>query len=227
MDVRQQRSRARLMAAALRLATASPVPTLTVAGVAREAGVHRSTFYELATSPADLVEQALVDELDALRAALLSDTTDDLDAAVTAVTRDVLEHVRRHAAIYRRGLADDSGPASLHPMLARHFRETGRALVERARLRVAVEVPGVPSDTVERAALRFVASATVGVIEEWLCTEPLDVDAFLAVQVRLLPDWWPRDLTVDGGRGRARPRPTGSAARPRARSAASPARARA
>lgn len=199
MDVRQQRSQALVFAAALRLAEAEPVSALSVTGIAREAGVHRSTFYELAASPAEVVEQALLAELDDLRAGLLADDDADLDHAVTAVTRSVLEHVRRHAAIYRRGLADDSGAASLHPMLAGHFRETSRLLSERARLRVTVEVPGVAADRVERTAIRFVASATVGAIESWLETDDLDVDAFLALYVRLLPDWWPRDLTA--GRG--------------------------
>ncbi|MDO9456053.1 TetR/AcrR family transcriptional regulator [Nocardioides sp.] len=196
MDVRQQRSQARLFEAALRLAGTTPVSALTVTAIAQEAGVHRSTFYELATSPAAVVENALLAELDALRAGLVAEDATDVDRAVTAVTRAVLDHVRRHAAIYRRGLADDSGDASLHPMLAGHFRESSRLLSERARLRVDVAVPGVPADRVEATAIRFVASATVGAIEAWLETDELDVDAFLALYVRLLPAWWPRDLTA-------------------------------
>lgn len=200
MDVRQQRSQELLFAAALRLADAAPVASLSVTAVAREAGVHRSTFYELATSPAELVEQALLAELDALRADLLADlgagTGATLDTAVTGVTRAVLAHVRRHAAIYRRGLAEDSGAASLHPMLGRHFRATSRLLARHAGLRVALDVPGVPADRVEDAAIRFVASATVGAIESWLDSDDLDVDAFMAVYLRLLPGWWPRDLTA-------------------------------
>lgn len=199
MDVRQQRSQERLFAAALRLAADTPVSALSVTAVAREAGVHRSTFYELAPSPAVLVERALLAELDELRAGLVAgldaDPDADLDRAVTGVTRGVLDHVRRHAAVYRRGLVEDSGAASLHPVLARHFRETSQALVERARLRVDLDVPGVDAAHVEDAAVRFVASATVGAIEAWLGTDDLDVDAFLALYLRLLPGWWPRDLT--------------------------------
>lgn len=196
MDVRQQRSRDQLFGAALRLAAQVPVGSLSVTEIAREAGVHRSTFYELATSPADLVERALRAELDDLRAGLLADDQADLDRAVTRVTRGVLEHVRRHVDVYRRGLADDSGVASLHPMLARHFRETSRLLSDHARLRVDLDVPGVSGEQVEDTAIRFVAAATVGAIESWLATDALDVDAFLALYLQLLPAWWPRDLTA-------------------------------
>lgn len=196
MDVRQQRSQRRLFEGALRLAEAEPVSALTVTAIAREAGVHRSTFYELASSPSDLVEQALLAELDALRGGLLADDGADLDRAVTDVTRGVLEHVRRHAAIYRRGLAEDSGAASLHPMLARHFRDTSRLLSERARLRVEVDVPGVDPTHVEDAAIRFIAGGTVGALEAWLATDDLDVDDFLAVLLRLIPGWWPSGLTA-------------------------------
>ncbi|MFB9314772.1 TetR/AcrR family transcriptional regulator [Nocardioides plantarum] len=197
MDVRQQRSQAALFAAALRLAATAPVGSLTATALAREAGVHRSTFYELASSPADLVERALRAELDDLRAGLLVDGDPDLDRAVTGVTRGVLEHVRRHAEIYRRGLADDSGVASLHPMLARHFRETSRLLSARARLRVDLEVAGIDGVRVEDTAIHFVCAATVGAIEAWVGSDDLDVDAFLALYLRLLPGWWPHDRGTD------------------------------
>ncbi|MEO9324434.1 TetR/AcrR family transcriptional regulator [Nocardioides sp. C4-1] len=196
MDVRQQRSQARLFQAALRLAESAPAHALTVTEVAREAGVHRSTFYELASAPSELVEQALLGELDALRDGLLADDETDLDQAVTDVVRGVLEHVRRHAPIYRRGLADDSGAASLHPMLAGHFRETSRLLSRRARLRIGIDVEGADPGHVEDAAIRFIALGTVGALEAWLATDDLDVDGFLAVYLRLLPAWWPAGLTA-------------------------------
>lgn len=196
MDVRQQRSQERLFAAALRLAADEPVAGLTVSGIAREAGVHRSTFYELAGSPAELVGQALLTELDALRAGLLDDEETPLDVAVTAVTRGVLDHLARYAGIYRRGLADDSGPASLHPMLARHFRETSWMLVERSRMTIPIDAPGFDPERITDTAIRFLAMATVGAMEAWLASDELDVDEFLGLYVQLVPDWWPKDLTT-------------------------------
>ena len=209
MDVRQQRSQSLLFAAALRLAAATPVGSLSATAIAREAGVHRSTFYELANSPADLVERALRAELDDLRAELLAGLVVDADAdadadagagldeAVTAVTRGVLEHVRRHAETYRRGLAEDSGVASLHPLLARHFRETSRLLGDRAGLRVDLAVAGLDDGRVEDTAIHFVCAGTVGAIQAWLGTDELDVDGFLALYLRLVPAWWPHVRSLD------------------------------
>ncbi|MFH8248825.1 TetR/AcrR family transcriptional regulator [Microbacterium sp. B2969] len=189
MDPRRRRSRGRLYAAALDLASAEPIASLSVTQVADAAGVHRSTFYEHASSPAGLVEQALTGELDDLRAALLEDRS-DAATAVATVTEGVLDHVARHAAIYRRELADGRG--SLHAMLSRHFRETTRILLERDRVRIDVDVDGVPHSEVDEAASRFLADGTVGVIEGWLQHPEPRVEDFLRVYLAILPGWWPQ-----------------------------------
>ncbi|WP_345800273.1 TetR/AcrR family transcriptional regulator [Microbacterium sp. AZCO] len=189
MDPRSRRSRDRLFTAALELAESHPISTLTVTQLADAAGVHRSTFYEHASSPADLVEQALTGELDDLRAALLEDRG-DAATAVTTVTEEVLAHIARHAPIYRRELADGGG--SLHSMLSRHFRETTRVLLARSRVSIDVEVAGVPHREVDEAASRFLADGTVGVIEGWLQHPEPRVKDFLRVYLAILPSWWPR-----------------------------------
>ncbi|HTW15030.1 MAG TPA: TetR/AcrR family transcriptional regulator [Nocardioides sp.] len=190
MDARQRRSQERLYAAVLRLAAERPVADLSVTAVANEAGVHRSTFYEHAASPADLLEAALLAELDELREGLLADDTAEVPDAVRGVTADVLRHVERHAAIYRRGLGTGSTGGSLHAMLSNHFRETSRQLLDAARVEVRVEAPGVPDDVVADLATRFIADGTVGVIEGWLAGD-LDVDDLLTAYAALLPPWWP------------------------------------
>ncbi len=196
MDARQRRTRERLHRAVLELAEARPVTDLSVTEVAAAAGVHRSTLYEHAASPAALLQQALVDELDALREELLADTTTDVAQAVTRTAQGVLHHVERHADIYRRGLGAGSGEASLHAMLSGHFLETSRRLSELARVDVRVPVPGVPDEVVADAAARFIADGTVGVIEGWLDAPEPVVDDFMRVYVSLLPAWWPKDLTA-------------------------------
>lgn len=190
MDARQRRSQERLYAAVLRLAAERPVAELSVTAVAGEAGVHRSTFYDHAASPADLLEAALLAELDELRAGLLADATTEVPEAVRGVTLDVLRHVERHAAIYRRGLGTGSTGGSLHAMLSGHFRETSRRLLDAARVEVRVAVPGVPDDVVADLATRFIADGTVGVIEGWLAGG-LEVDDLLTAYAALLPPWWP------------------------------------
>jgi AcrR family transcriptional regulator len=191
MDARQRRTRARLHAAVLAAARDTPVAELSVTALAREAGVHRSTFYEHASSPGDLLRQALLAELDPLRSDLLGAPEADTEQAVAATTRRVLEHVRRHAPVYRRGLAPDSGPGSLDGLLADHFLESSRQLLRSGRLHLPLHVEGMADDVVADIAARFVARGTVGAIQGWLDLpgEP-DVDVFAAVYAVLLPSWW-------------------------------------
>lgn len=192
MDARQRRSQERLYAAVLHLAAERPVAELSVTAVAAEASVHRSTFYEHAASPADLLQHALLDELDDLRAGLLADEGPDVERAVADVTSGVLRHVERYAAVYRRGLGAGSGSGSLHAMLSGHFRGTSRELLARARLSIDVPVDGVPAEVVADVAVRQLADGTVGAIEAWLEQPDLSVDDFLRTYGALLPAWWPR-----------------------------------
>lgn len=191
MDARRLRSQRRLHAAVLHLAATTPVTELTATAVAREAQVNRSTFYLHADDPAGLLRAALLGELDELRADLLTDRDRPTAAAVAEVTAGVLEHVRRHADLYRRGLADDAGPASLHGMLAEHFRESSRQLVEQGRLTLPLHARGVPAPVLGDAAVSFVALGTVGAIRAWLALPaPLEVETFTALHAALLPPWW-------------------------------------
>lgn len=198
MDARQRRSQERLFAAVLRLSAERPVAELSVTAVAADAGVHRSTFYEHAASPADLLEAALVAELDELREGLPGPEVADpaeVARAVTEVTAGVLRHVERYADVYRRGLGSGSGAGSLHAMLSGHFRESSRLLLEQGRVAIGVGVPGVPADTVADLAVRLLADGTVGAIEGWLARPELSVDDFLRSYVALLPAWWPADMS--------------------------------
>jgi AcrR family transcriptional regulator len=193
MDPRKQRSRDRLHAAALALAAERPISSLTVTQLADAAGVHRSTFYEHADSPAGLVEAALTAELDVLRDELMKDRS-DAATAVAAVTEAVLQHILRHAGIYRRELADGGG--GLHAMLSRHFRGTTEILLDRGRIQLDVTADGAPSADVADAAARFLADGTVGIIDGWLRHPSPKVEDFLRIYLALLPSWWPHRPTA-------------------------------
>ncbi|KRB77669.1 hypothetical protein ASE01_05535 [Nocardioides sp. Root190] len=198
MDPRQQRSRAALHEAVLRLASERAVADISITAVAAEAGVHRSTVYDHAGSVEELLRAALGAELDELRRGLpeAGAGPDEVDRAVTAVTRGVLEHVARHDGIYRAGLAEGGADHGLRAMLGRHFRESGRLLQAGAGSGVTVDVPGQPHDFVADAAAQFIADGTVGVIAAWLQRPGVSVEEVLDVYVRLVPPWWPRDLTA-------------------------------
>ncbi|MDR6613758.1 TetR/AcrR family transcriptional regulator [Leifsonia sp. 1010] len=200
MDARQQKTLARLSATILDLASRGPVSEVTVSALAAAAGVHRSTVYEYAPSPAALLESVLRSELDALRAEYLVDVEpSDAGAAVVGVTRAVLRHVDDHDIIYRRGLGTESGAASLHAMLSEHFQASVELLLHQHSLVVPAD-----DDMERRAIARYLADGTIGAIDVWLTRpRPRDVDAFLALVGRLTPAWWP-------GSGGAQPPDTAS-----------------
>ena len=189
MDARQRRSRERLHRAVLDLAVDASVAELSVTAVADAAGVHRSTFYEHAASPGDLLRAALTAELDELRERYLADP-DAGPEAVAEVTEAVIRHVASYAAVYRRGLAPDAGPGSLVTTLAEHFLASGRLLQERG-IGLGPRVPGLAPEVTSEAAAGFVAFGTVGAIRAWLeQPEPRDPATFMGLDAALLPSWW-------------------------------------
>ncbi len=194
MDARQRRSRERLHQAVLRLAEERPVTQVSVSELAREAGVHRSTFYEHASSPDDLLRQALLVDLDALRQPLLADTGADLSVVATEVTQGVMRHIESHIAIYRRDLAYSS-EVGLRSMLGAHFLESSRILLELARARIELPVPDVAEEAAADIAARMVADGTVGAIAGWLERPELSIDDFFKVYLRMVPTWWPLSVT--------------------------------
>lgn len=186
MDARWQRSRAKLTTAVLALASDQPAEELTASSIASRAGVHRSTFYEHATSPMDLLQSALREELDEVRARYLdSATPDDAMTAVTNATVDVLIHVDRHAAIYRGGLE-----TSLHSMLSEHFQGSTHVLLRHGVITVPFGEPGDP--VIADSVARYIADGTVGIIAVWLNgPEPRDPVAPLRLLANLAPEWFP------------------------------------
>jgi AcrR family transcriptional regulator len=186
VDPRQQKTRARLAEAVLALATECPISEVTVSELAAKAGVHRSTFYEHAASPIDLLQSVLRDELDEIRGHYLVGSTPEQAAAViTSTTERVLRHIDKHDAIYRRGLGEGSGSASLQPLLSSHFRGSIDLLFSQGSVALP---PRLDRDT----ASAYIADGTVGAIEVWLrAPSPRDLGAFLAQIARSAPAWWP------------------------------------
>jgi len=198
MDARQRRSLEKLTRAILKLASDGPVDALSVSQVAELAGVHRSTFYEHASSPTDLLQTALRNELDALREEFLGGVTAaDVATAVTGVTEAVLHHVDSHASIYQRALGAGSAAASLHSMLSAHFQESTRLLLRHGALTIPVRVAGLPDDGIREGVAHFVADGFVGLIEVWLQSpSPRETGPILALFAHLVPSWWPMGVAA-------------------------------
>lgn len=193
--MRWVRAHAALREAAMRGAAELPLFDLSLASVAVAAGVSRSTAYEHASSARELVEEALLEELDAARDRYLATVGPaPTPHATLAMTREVIAHIERHSAIYRRGLAQDAGAGSLHGMLGRHFADTLRLLLDLRGVDPGIEAPDAAAQrAVDAIVMRGLADGTVGQISAWIAQpEPRDPELFILVSQQLLPDWWPR-----------------------------------
>lgn len=195
MDARQRKTRMKLAATILELSAARRVSDISVSEIAIKAQINRSTFYQHANTPGELLESVLTEELEALRTKFLLGTPpEQAAAAVTQLTRAVAMHIEEHSAVYEIGLSDDAGGASLQPMLNRQFTSSIVRLFEQH----TVDIPNdeTLSDAAHaifiHSAARFVAGGAVGAICAWLDTPaPRDVDVFVEVYRRLIPAWWP------------------------------------
>jgi len=195
VDARQVKTAARLKEVILALARERPANELTVSEVTAAAGINRSTFYQHATSPTDLLEKVLRLELDAIRAEFLTAGAEPISAAaVSLTTRAVLVHVEAYAEIYQRGLGASSGSASLHPLLSGHFAESMAFLFDRHGIDLPAVQPGSAdtTDFLRLSASRFIADGVVGIIDVWLRTPPpRNINDFTAVYSVLVPGWLP------------------------------------
>lgn len=195
MDARQRRTRARLADTILSLAATRPANELTVSEVAARAGINRSTFYQHAVTPADLLETLLADELTEMSAEHLALVTpDNAPTIVTQISLAMGRHVDAHADIYRIGLRDDAVGANLAPMLSRVFTATILEIFDRGDIEFPQRAALRPEcqDVFVRTAAGFVAAGSVAAIRVWLDTPaPRDVATYLETTAPLLPEWWP------------------------------------
>ncbi|WP_430593290.1 TetR/AcrR family transcriptional regulator [Humidisolicoccus flavus] len=221
MDPRRLRSQLLLSDAVLTLAAKQSLAGVTATDIAKLAGVNRSTFYEHASSPEQLLAATLTRELDEIRAVHLAAidskaSADQVSDAVSNVARAVIEHVAAHDAIYRVALHRDTASPSLHSMLADHFERSIATLIEVG----AVQLPSGSPASLATLAPRSVAYAAVGAIDAWLHSGPgahrragdhsdstdsrdsgdhsgadnaprVDIDDFLRDLQLLFPSWWP------------------------------------
>ncbi|MEV8272386.1 TetR/AcrR family transcriptional regulator [Microbacterium sp. NPDC077184] len=178
------RSPARLHTAILDLARERAPEQLTATEIARHAGVHRSTFYEHADTPASLLVDALRADLDGIRHRYLDDPDVDVDDAVVVTTRAVLAHIERFEPIYQRGLRSPEG--SVRALLSTHFRDSLRMLEDAGRVTSPVTATGHDGAFGLEATARFIAGGAVGLLEAWLAEPPprapeLYLDAFASL----------------------------------------------
>ncbi|WP_418277465.1 TetR/AcrR family transcriptional regulator [Isoptericola jiangsuensis] len=190
MDARQQRTRTHLRSAILDLAALRPVGGLSVAEVARAAGITRDTFYRHCTGPVELLAGVLAEELDRIELGPGGSADEFLDA----VTR-LLEHVATHAPVYQGALLRSTEGAIrdvLHDVVAERLDAFLRAVPD-----ALPHVPaGLPDDDATRAVVvAYCAAGTVAAITVWLHRDAdrSEIPGMARTILAAGPRWWLRE----------------------------------
>jgi AcrR family transcriptional regulator len=192
MDPRQARTRRALRDAIHTLATERRIDQVTVADVARAAGITRDTFYRHAPTPVHLLADVLGEELDdTLRAHadLPAESGSEL-SVFDESERELLRHVAEHATIYRN---------AMQPRLVGPLRDALTARIEAALSHHLDRHPqiappreeGIDPERHARMLVAYAGAGTVAAIEEWLRTGELDdIDAAARTVIAASPAWW-------------------------------------
>lgn len=185
-DARTLRTRARLAEAVLSLAIERDVTTASVAELTRRAGINRSTFYEHAESPVQLLTRILSADLDTVRSknvALLDADHRALNTIRRTGVREVVEHALRYEAIYGGGHA--SSAFALRVVLAEHLEHSALILIQKGVLK-----PPIRDEVAAPIFAAFHGHGLAAAIEAWLrLPAPRDIELILDAVEGAYPAW--------------------------------------
>lgn len=186
-DPRFLRSQARLHAAILELAAEHRLDTITVTQLAQAAGVHRSTVYEHAESPEQLLRQAITAELENLYEKFNTieiPGTTALDALFA-----ILGYIETHERLYRH-MANGSG-AVIAEALSSHTAEILMNLTAKGHRQMPENPTTLDDELFFEICVRALTDSLVRVFSQWL-ELPAPRDLHLAAQLvsYVLPAWW-------------------------------------
>ncbi|CVI24773.1 conserved hypothetical protein [Agrobacterium fabacearum CFBP 5771] len=186
-DVRFERTRARLAAAVIALASERDITTASVAELTRRAGINRATFYNHANSPIELLTRVLSADLDGLRREMIEALALDRSALLDRgrrILQGMIDHVLRYEGVY--GIGHASSIFALRVVLAEH--------VEKSMQDILHYRPAVLPEKVSKALTlysAFLAHGVAGAFDAWLrLPSPRDPERLLAVVEDLYPSWF-------------------------------------
>ena len=185
VDSRILQTQSVLAKAILDLAADRAVSEISVAEVARRAGINRATFYNHYLSPGALLASVITRELDRVRDAdlVLRVRAEESSSEITRRAVDaVVALVQRHRRLFELTLLDPED-ASLHRALSLHFEISCRQHLQRHNI-AADQV--IDIDIVAR----FVAEGIVGGIEAWLGMPDVSAGRLTDAIVSAMPRWW-------------------------------------
>ncbi|MFD5140822.1 TetR/AcrR family transcriptional regulator [Streptomyces sp. NPDC058378] len=198
MDPRARRTRNKLREAVTDLAAERAIGEITVAEVARRAGVTRNTVYNHAPTPTALLCLFLGEEVDNLSDAFLDEvertSAVDIRAALHSVIEALLRHVAEYATIYEPAFAGATAPI-MSDLLAQQCAHGMHVYITRhPELMPEYENLADNPDALALAAeihVAFVSRGAVGAISAWLRSPPPhSVEAGVVALLNSLPGWW-------------------------------------
>ncbi|MDJ0376446.1 TetR/AcrR family transcriptional regulator [Cryobacterium sp. PH31-L1] len=193
IDPRMARTRQALTEALLRLLDSTNLNSITVAGLCREAGVHRTTFYGHSPDVVSFAAALFVGELDSIARVDIdparAGTPESISTAYAASLRQLLEHVATRRPVYRALFTSPVGSG---------FRVH---LTERMRDRALTAMnswsqQGIATAVDNESAAAFISGGLVGSIEYWSASNRTDAAAYAAAIADLMPGWWPRPTSL-------------------------------
>lgn len=184
IDARVAQTRNRLTEAILELAATMPVHKISVAAVARRAGINRATFYDHYRSPSDLLADTLRAEFDAMRRRYLElhDTSASPAEALRTGLHRLLLYIESRRAVYERTLGGTPDP-DVTRILSDAFSAACFGVLQET-----VDPP-LPRDRA-RVIAAFAANGAVASIGTWLTEPAVSRDELINVLVDSFPRWW-------------------------------------
>lgn len=153
----------------------------------------RDTFYRYASSPVELLALALGEELDSLPL-----PTHGGVSAFLASEAALLEHISRHASVYRHALVSGSdGP--VRDVLTRRIAEALDAYVQAHPHIRPPQLAQGDQRVANAMSVSYAAAGTVGAIEAWLRDgASVDIESAAGIIVAASPEWWVQPVVGDG-----------------------------
>lgn len=190
LDPRWQRSRTSLIEAMLELAAEQSVNDISVQVLAKRAGVDRTTFYNHAKTPLDLISQVLREEMEENHNQWYSEVERHLVSPQQLQEqgfRIFLTHVDSRRAIFRQSTLGD-GLGLLETVLIPFLREKIRTLLddEYYSFDTGVTLSPLEKDMAAQGAASHIAGMTM----VWLRSdEKLSFDDLITSFKKIVPSW--------------------------------------
>jgi AcrR family transcriptional regulator len=188
IDPREERTGRQLTQAVLAMAAERDITHASVAELARQAGINRSTFYAHAATPVALLTRVLNAELDVVRQRTETDMANDgfLTRDIARQTLDqIIDHVEHRIDIYG-GIDRPSSRYALRVVLAEHVEQSVLLM-----LREGFAVPPIAGTEFEAMFAGYLAHGVVGAVEAWLRLPSPRTHATLIDAVeQMYPAWY-------------------------------------